>query len=319
MTFALVLFGIGMALSAFFSGSETGFYRLNRARLLIQALEGDRVSRGLLWAVYHPSLFVATTLVGNNVANYVTSAAIVMAAAAWLPHWPLAELIAPMLFAPVIFVYGELLPKQLFLAAPNRLLRRCAPALGVAAIVFAPVSAVLWVFSKLLETIGQKSPEELQMVLARRELSEMLDEGEAVGLLGPTQQSLAQATLALGAKPIGNFTAPLSQFPRITSRHTPAKVVQLAKRQRRSLFPVEQTNRGKRDITGYVRAADCLLALNDVLPIRSLLSINEKQTYLATITQMLAADQPIARVVDNKGKTVGFVTLVNLQDALLAD
>ncbi|MGI9456248.1 MAG: CNNM domain-containing protein, partial [Aeoliella sp.] len=187
MIFSVVLFAVGMALSAFFSGSETGFYRLNRARLVIHALDGDRICRGLLWAVRNPSLFVATALVGNNVANYITSAAIVMAAAAFLPSWPLAELVAPMLFAPFIFIYGELLPKQLFLAAPNRLLRVCAPAFGVAATLFAPVSAVLWLSNKLLEVIGRRSPDEVRMVLARRELSQLLDEGEAVGLLRRTQ------------------------------------------------------------------------------------------------------------------------------------
>ncbi len=120
MTMALVLFAVGMTLSAFFSGSETGFYRLNRARLLINALEGDWISRGLLWASNNPSIFVATALVGNNVANYITSAAIVMAASTLAAGWASAELVAPMLLAPFIFVYGELLPKNVFLAAPIR-------------------------------------------------------------------------------------------------------------------------------------------------------------------------------------------------------
>ena len=74
------------------------------------------------------ALFVATALVGNNLANYLTTLAIVLAAQV-LAHGPghLAELIAPIVLAPLVFVYGELLPKSLFLRAPNRLLRRGAP------------------------------------------------------------------------------------------------------------------------------------------------------------------------------------------------
>ncbi len=320
MTFACLLFVIGMALSAFFSGAETGFYRLNRTRLVISALEGGWISRWLLWAANNPSLFVATALVGNNVANYVTTAAIVLAAGSLAPAWPSAELVAPLFLAPVIFVYGELLPKNLFLAAPNRLLHRCGPALGIAAILFAPVSALLWLFNLLLETIGKKSPEQLRMVLARHELGNLLDEGEAIGLLKPTQQSLAQATIALGGQTVANFMAPASRFPPITRQTTPREAVLIAQRSQRILLPVEKVRKSKRKAIGYVRVTECLLAPEGApLQVHPLLVVNEKQPYLATIAQMLAAGKPLARVVNQQEKTVGYVTLANLQEALLAD
>ena len=41
----LLLLAVGMFLSAFFSGSETGFYRVTRVRLLLDGLGGDLVSR----------------------------------------------------------------------------------------------------------------------------------------------------------------------------------------------------------------------------------------------------------------------------------
>lgn len=316
MTVALVMFVVGMMLSAFFSGSETGFYRLNRARLLISALDGDWISRGLLWATNNPSIFVATALVGNNVANYVTSAAIVMFAASTMTGWPSAEMVAPMLLAPFIFVYGELLPKNVYLAAPNRMLRRCGILLGIAAVLFAPVSFLLWLVNKLLETIGRKSPEAWQMVLARRELGELLDEGQAVGLLKPTQQTLAQATLSLGAQSIVGFVDPVSRFPKITFKSTAAEVAAIAKRTGQTLLPVVDASR---TATSFVRAADCVLATGDELPAQPILVLDEKQPYLSAISHMLASDTPIARVTNRKNQTVGFVTLARLQEALLTE
>ena len=70
---------VGMLLSAFFSGSETGFYRATRLRLVLDAMAGDRVARGLLFLTNHPALFVATALVGNTVASYMISLATVIA------------------------------------------------------------------------------------------------------------------------------------------------------------------------------------------------------------------------------------------------
>ena len=48
MMLAVLLFIIGLSLSAFFSGSETGFYRVTRWRLVLESREGDAVARGLL-------------------------------------------------------------------------------------------------------------------------------------------------------------------------------------------------------------------------------------------------------------------------------
>lgn len=319
MMWAFLLFAIGMTLSAFFSGSETGFYRLNRARLLIGALDGDWICRGLLWAAGNPSVFVATALVGNNVANYVTSAAIVMGAASTLQGWPSAEVALPMLLAPVIFVYGELLPKNVFLAAPNRMLRRCGVPFGIAAVLFAPVSFLLWLFNKLLEIVGRKSPEAWQMVLARRELGELLDEGQAVGLLKPTQQALAQATITLGTQSIAGFVEPTSRFPRITDQSLPADVVNLAKRTGQTLLPVEETSGGRRVATSFVRVSDCLLATGPQLPIEPLLAIDDRQPYLGALSHMLAAGAPIARVTNRKQQTLGYVTLARLKTAMLAE
>ena len=73
MTFALICFFIGLALSAFFSGSETGMYRVSRIRLVLDGLSGGRVARGIIQLLNNPAIFVATTLVGNNIANYLVS------------------------------------------------------------------------------------------------------------------------------------------------------------------------------------------------------------------------------------------------------
>ncbi|MFT5301297.1 MAG: putative hemolysin, partial [Mariniblastus sp.] len=124
MTIGLLL--IGVFLSAFFSGSETGFYRASRVRVVIAGLDGDRVSQYLIKLINNPTLFVATTLIGNNVANYLTSLAIVLLTQ-HITTSSAAEMLAPILMSPLLFVYGELLPKNLFYRAPNYLLRVSAP------------------------------------------------------------------------------------------------------------------------------------------------------------------------------------------------
>ena len=144
---SILLLLIGVFLSAFFSGSETGFYRASRVRVVIAGLDGDRISQYLIKLMNNPALFLATTLIGNNVANNLTSFAIVLAVSeSTLAHSGISTLI-PVILAPFIFVYGELLPKYLFFRAPNRLLRLGGPFFLLCSLLFLPVALLLWPWS----------------------------------------------------------------------------------------------------------------------------------------------------------------------------
>ena len=127
-----LLFLLGLVMSAFFSGSETGLYRVSRTRLVLDGLDGSWAARALIWLLNHPTLFVATALVGNNLANFLTSFALVLAIGSTFTHSATAELIGPILMTPIVFVFGELLPKYWFFHAPYRLLTIIRPILLLA-------------------------------------------------------------------------------------------------------------------------------------------------------------------------------------------
>ncbi|NQT12842.1 MAG: DUF21 domain-containing protein, partial [Planctomycetes bacterium] len=267
---ALTLAAVGLFLSAFFSGSETGFYRATRMRLVLDALGGDLVARGLVWLTNHPSMFVATTLVGNNLANYLTSLSIVMAVQATLggaghsaahggaPQLLAAELIAPLLLAPLLFVYGELLPKHLFLNAPNRLLRAGGPLFLLFVPLFFPISALLWGLNRLLAHFVAEPPEQVRLTLARRELKRVLEEGHEAGILHPSQVELARGIFAVANQPVTRYVTPLSEVGRARSDMSKEEVRRLARRLGLADVPVEDSGPEPR-LIGYVRVIDLSL------------------------------------------------------------
>ena len=193
---AIALFVVGVRLSAFFSGSETGFYRVSFLRLSIDAHAGDSVARRLMWFVQNPSFFVATTLVGNNIANYVATVAIGLAIAAlFTTTSALLDVAATMLFAPVIFLFGELMPKNLYFRAPTELLRQGLKKFRFYYFLFLPVSLPLVGITRLFERLSQSSPHQLDLVLGRRRLSHVLDKGHEHGLLTAGQGNLVHGLL----------------------------------------------------------------------------------------------------------------------------
>ncbi|MEM9658841.1 MAG: CNNM domain-containing protein [Planctomycetota bacterium] len=317
MITATLLFFLGLALSAFFSGSETGFYRMSRLRMVIDAVSGDRVARIILVLANQPALFVATTLVGNNIANYLTSLAVVMGVGELAPGGgPAVNLAAPVLVAPVIFVCGELLPKNLFYGAPNRLMRRCAPAHILCAVLFSPVTALLWLLSLVLRIISKQTPQELQLSVARREVAELMTQGHEAGILLPAQRTLAQNMLALATQPVRRFAVPSGRVVRVTTNMSKSEILRLAQRHRRTLLPIECPQKQRR-LVGYVRTLDIFLDPSTGPPQPSpLVELQADESFLSAIAKLDLARDPLGHVVDDAGDTVGFVTGRELRLAL---
>ncbi len=318
MTFMLLLLLVGLLLSALFSGSETGFYRVTRVRLAVEALAGERMSQALLWLASRPTIFVATTLVGNNLANYVTSLAVVLASQHFFSDSStMAAILAPIAISPFVFVFGELLPKNLFFDAPNRLLKRFAPPLLLCTCLFAPITLVLWIFSQLLQLLTRTSPQEVRLTLARRELAELLTEGHEAGILQPAQQSLAQALLFVAGQPVRNFASSTGRVVRATTTMKKSDVMRIAQRHARTLLPVEDT-RDKRKLVGYLRMVDLYLDDSPALPTpKPMVELHDSQSCLSALRMLGQTEDALGHVIDGSGKTVGFVTGRELRMGLL--
>ena len=317
---AIGMAALGLFLSAFFSGSETGFYRATRIRLVLDAMGGDRTARGLLWLTNHPSMFIATALVGNNLANYLTSLAIVVGTQALITgHLLIAELIAPLLFAPVLFVYGELLPKNLFLRAPNRLLRTGGPLFMFFAVLFLPVSGLLWCLNRVLSGFLGQPPDRVRLTLAKRELQNALDEGHEAGILYPAQTQLAQGIFAVASQPVVQYATPSGDVPRARGDMTKSEVQRVARRFRIAEVPIEGTGGlgsvGAKQLVGYVRVIDLSLDPGEDLgPVRPFLEVSSTVTHIGALQKMQAAGENLARVVDADGNTVGILTAGRLRE-----
>ncbi|MGA2257994.1 MAG: CNNM domain-containing protein [Thermoguttaceae bacterium] len=306
----------GLFLSAFSSGSETGFYRATRLRLVLDAMAGDRIARGLLFLTNHPALFVATALVGNSVANYLISLATVIVMDQVFPQFPEgAEIVASIALAPVVLVYGELLPKNLFLQAPNRLLRRGGTLFLFFVVLFFPLAGLLWLLGQLLARVTRSSHEPVRLVLAQRELRRILAEGHEAGILHPAQQSLAHGILAVARKPVRQFLTLPGPMVQVRADMGKEAVLRLAEHSHTPVIPVAADASGR--LVGYVRVVDLRLHEGDDLaPIRPLPEIRDDSSHLAALMRLESTGDSLARVINVRGETVGIVTLERLREPL---
>ena len=313
--FLLTFFG--MLLSAFFSGTETGFYRVSRVRLLLDGLAGDLRGRGLLWLTNYPTVFVAITLIGNNLANYLVSRGLVLATVLIVGESFVAQALAPVIFAPIIFVYGELLPKNLCYHMPNRLLRAGAPLFFAFGLVLSPLVAILWLFGRFLNRLVGESPERVRLMLARKELARVLDEGQQAGILQPAQLTLAQSLFSIASEPAVRFVTPLARIVSIREGMSTSEVLRLARRHRLSSIPVESSNR-PRQLKGYIRIVDLRLnTVEHVETIRPLLEVPSHQSLIEALMRMQSSREMVARVVDGDSNTIGLLHAAQIIQSLM--
>lgn len=315
----VVIFGLclGLALSALFSGAETGFYRIPRLRLVLDALQGDRIAKGLLWITRHPTFFVATVLTGNNLANYVISASLVTLVYSLVPHSPdLMAMMVSVLATPFVFVYAELLPKTVFLHRPDRLLRAVSPVFFAFGVLFLPITLPLWLLGRVLAYVAGEPGEHWETTLARRELKRILGEAKAAGVLRPVQFRLAEAVFELGTCPLTHMCEKPEALPTITQGISADEALAFASRWQVPELLVRLPHHSFP--TAYVRTVDLFLRGEQALQHpRPLLALPAAHTALEALVHLVQADEPWARVEGPDRRPLGYVRRQRLVDYAL--
>ena len=123
-----------LTFSAFFSGVEIAFISADKLQIEVQAKNGRLISRILSGFIHNQSRFLATTLIGNNIAVVVYG--IFMAKLLfplleqWLPLYinnqGVLMVVETIISTIIVLVTAEFLPKSLFILNPNGMLNLMA-------------------------------------------------------------------------------------------------------------------------------------------------------------------------------------------------
>jgi putative hemolysin len=312
----VMLLGIGLRLSAFFSGGETGFYRLSLPRVSIDAQAGDPVARRLLWYARHPARYVATTLVGNNLANYLVTFAISMGVMTVFGRVSeLLDVISTLLLAPVIFLFGELLPKNLYYRAPLYLLRRDSKLFGMFYFLFLPLSMPLVWMTMLLGRLNPQPNPRTDLMLGRSRLVQLMSQGRREGVLTEVQSRLASGVLQIAPQSITDSVIPSDRVLGVEETTSRDDLLSFARSYGTSLVCLRQS--GSEDgWFAYLRVVDLAVDSRPVAALVTPMPVIAASASKLDALQQLQAEGALQGVVRRGEQTLGVISTRGLVEQL---
>lgn len=182
----LLIILISILFSAFFSGMEIAFISANKLRLELDKKQNIVFSGLISHYTQHPGQFIATMLVGNNLALVTYGIAFAYLLKPYLMvylHSDLLVLVAQTFISTiVILATAEYLPKMLFRINPNRVLKIFTIPLAFFYFLFFPVTKIaIWISKVVLKIFlnAQIKKVDEKVVFSRIDLDHFVSEQES--------------------------------------------------------------------------------------------------------------------------------------------
>jgi CBS domain containing-hemolysin-like protein len=331
--------GIGLlllALNAFFVGAEFALISARRSTIEPRAQEGSRRARTALRAMENISLMLAGAQLGITICSLLLLAVVEPALAHLLEApfeaigipegllHPIGFVIALVLVGLAHVVLGEMVPKNIALAGPERSALVLAPPLVLLVRMLEPaIRSLNWIANRLLRLFGVPVRDEVASAFTRDEVAGLVAESRREGLLDPMEERLLVGALKFEERDARSVLLPDDRLETLPVDVTPAEVEQAAARTGFSRFPVRGEDSS---LIGYLHLKDAL-EIKDVhrnRPIaRGWIRPLPKVALTAPLRSVLATMQRsgahMAEAVDDEGASQGVVALEDVLEEIVGE
>lgn len=335
---ALVAAVVLLVANGFFVAVEFALVGSQRAKLEPLAAEGRRSARYGLAAASDLTVQLAGAQLGITMASlglgFVGEPAVAgllesaLGGVVDLPEGlrhTIAFVIALSIVVFLHMVIGEMVPKNLALAGPERTLLVLAIPNHFYVKAFRPV---LWLLNRLavagMKPLGIEPADELALARTPEEFAQLIEESHEEGYIEEFAHDLLTGALGFGRTTLDGVMVPRQAIVSVPVGATVAEVEGLVVETGHSRLPV--IGRDLDDVRGFVHAKDLLTlppsARHRALPLRLVrrMVVARAGSHLdGLLRTMRQARVHFALVVDEAGDTAGIVTLEDLLEELVGD
>jgi len=335
----LLALGVGVVLlacNAFFVGAEFALISARRSTIEPRAREGSRRAKTALRAMEHISLMLAGAQLGITICSLLLLAVVEPAVASLLESpfeaigvpealvHPIAFVIALSVVGLAHVVLGEMVPKNIALAGPDRAaLALAGPLVFIVRALRPAIHSLNWIANTLLTLVGVRVRDEVASAFTRDEVAGLVAESRREGLLDPMEERLLVGALKFEERDARAVLLAADRLVTLPVTVTPAEVEQAAARTGFSRFPVRGEDGS---LIGYLHLKDALeikdvhrnrpIARGWIRPLPKVTLTSPLRSVLAT---MQRSGAHMAEAVDDAGVSQGVVALEDVLEEIVGE
>lgn len=319
---------ITVILSAFFSGMEIAFVSSNKLRIEIDKKKGYIISSFLSVFTKHPSHYIATMLIGNNIALVIYGLAMAKLLEPQIQEFFSNDgtvlLIQTLISTIIILLFSEFLPKTIFRVNPNKLLRAFAFPVMLFYLFFYPITrfatGISSIFLRLIFGIKSKDSDNIR-AFDRFDLNDLIGE--------QTEEDQANQELEKDVKIFRNVLdfsniklkeciVPRNEIVAVERNEPIDTIIKKFNETGYSRLLVYENTID--NIIGYVHTIDMLKKPGSIKGIvHSLPIAPETMPANKLLASFTAKNKSIALIVDEFGGTAGIVTLEDIIEEIFGE
>ncbi|WP_430779670.1 hemolysin family protein [Actinoplanes sp. G11-F43] len=237
---------------------------------------------------------------------------------------PIAFVLALMIVTFLHTVIGEMVPKNITLAGPERSALVLGPFMLAFCTATKPLlNAMRWASRMILKLWRIETTDAVKTVFTAEELAGMVTQARSEGLLGSEQYARIHAALELRNRTATDTLLPWSRVTTVAADVSPATLEAVATRSGRSRFPVVQRDTRRvlgfihiKDILGYAGAQRRLPVPAEV--IRPLAVVSPERS-LADLLLTMRRDRLHIVLVSDGRRPLGVITLDDVLHAVIGE
>ena len=298
MIIELIFVLIFIISSGFFSGVETGIYRLSPLRLRLgRKLKPKRyaILEGLL---HDKQSMIFATLIGSNLSNYLATSIVTGIFMTIADSEHLAEVYTTAILTPVLFIFGEVLPKNIYFSIPDKAMPPSAWLSMASKKIFTACGIIplLKLLTLLAEKIAglSRTTEKLITTARKLEILEIIRQTHEEGILGRVPAALIDRFVSVSQIQTGSAATPISKVNLINIKTSHSQLIEKLKTCDEQYWLVYRDS--KQDIAGYIdiyQTLNCGRDFSELTDfIKPLLEISEQKS-MAEALDMITSEKII--------------------------
>ncbi len=322
LTGALLPLVVLLALSAFFSASETAITASGRSKILALMERYPYQKRFFDWLLKDVQRVLTIALISNNLVNVAASAVGTSLAIALLGQKGL--LAAVVVMSVLIVIFGEVFPKCVAVVHPDSLMAFSLPLLRFLDILLAPF---LWLTLQIVRIMGLIFKVDLQSrhpFVTREEFEQMVTIGGESGALEEVERKMIHGIISFEETRVYEIMVPRTDMDAVPSTASVAEAMDIFLEHGHSRVPVYDENLD--DIAGILYVKDTIPSLlegNLSAPVsaimRQALFVPESMRVVELFNTMKGRHVHMAIVVDEYGGVAGIATLEDLLEEIVGE